>query len=80
MIAATVVIASVSTCTAEFSGAEVRFDLRDDRGSFRWYFPDGSPTNLFRGSVPEARRAMMFNASSLVREYLKAKPGPLITV
>jgi hypothetical protein len=57
------------SCTGTFG--EVRFDLKHDGVFFRWHFPDGSPTRLFRNTEIGAQRALAFNAPALAREYLK---------
>jgi hypothetical protein len=51
----------------------VQFDLRDEGGLFRWYFPDGRPTSVARETEAEAARAMLYMAEGLAREYALEK-------
>lgn len=38
----------------------VTFELRYDAGEWRWYRPDGAPTDIVAESIPLARRKLAF--------------------
>src|SRR5437870_2937983 len=47
---------------------EVVFTLKPDLSGYRWYWPNGSPTDIWRETVHDAQRAMAFNGLSLVKK------------